>query len=356
MQKFILSSVALAFIAAARHWPVMRRIAALMPALLLSGCLAAGALENVTEPPKDQPLVTGSLRVIENGSELKWPESYLAGSHFWLLILAEGASQAVSYRLGPDAEFYWALAPGKYHVLGFVKRELTRETSGRLWAAFTVPADAAGGAVYIGDLSIRLGGGAVDADVGDNMDASSAGLAEKYPGMGTPKWSLMKMIADQGSFSEIVEGCGGWGIDCNHNFQGVTPLRPMDGGAPSAQINSLGPTLEWAASKGDGSIRYDVVVFEEINFTYGLGAFSSKLPGPAVAYLQNLWAAQYTVAGPLKPGASYNWGVRLRRGDVVTAWSRFKNTGFWSRFKKTGFLSAGPSGPWFQFQTPGAAK
>ena len=325
----------------------MRRLAALMPALMpalaLSGCLSAGALENVTQPPKDTPLVTGSVRVIENGSELKWPAGYLAGSQFWLLIMAKDASAAVSYRLGPEAEFYWSLAPGEYHVLGFVKRELAKETSGRLWAAFTVPAGT--GAVYIGDLRIRLSSSSVDAEVGDNMDSSSTALTEKYPGMGTPKWSLMKMIADQGSYSDIVEGCGGWGIDCNQNFRGVTPLSPIDDGAPSAQVASLSPTLQWAPSKGDGAIRYDVVVFEEIAFTYALGAFSSKLPGPAVAYLQNLWAAQYTVPGPLKPGARYNWGVRLRRGNIVTAWSRYK---------KTGFLSAGPSGPWFQFQAPDA--
>jgi len=325
----------------------MGRLAALMAALALSGCLAAGALENVTQPPKDKPLVTGSVRVIENETEMKWPAGYLAGSQFWLLILAKGASTAVSYRLGPEAAFYWALAPGDYHVLGFVKRELAKETSGRLWAAFTVPADAAGGAVYIGDLSIRLNRGTVDAEVGDDLDSNFQALAKKYPGMGTPKWSLMKMIADQGSFADIVAGCGGWGIDCNQNFQGVTPLAPMDDGAPSAAVASLSPTLEWVPSKGDGSIRYDVVVFEEIAFSYRLGAFSSKLPGPAVAYLQNLWAAQFTVAGPLKPGSRYNWGVRLRRGDIVTAWSRYR---------KTGFLFAGPSGPWFQFQAPGAAK
>lgn len=293
------------------------------------------------------PLVTGSVRVIENGTEMKWPVGYLASSQFWLLILAKGASTAVSYRLGPEPAFYWALAPGDYHVLGFVKRELAKETSGRLWAAFTVPADAAGGAVYIGDLSIRLNRGAVDAEVGDNMDSSTVALAKNIPGMGTPKWSLMKMIADQGSFSDIVEGCGGWGIDCNQNFHGVTPLSPIDDGVPSADIASLIPTLQWAPSKGQGSIRYDVVVFEEIAFTYALGAFSSKLPGPAVAYLQNLWAAQYTLAGPLKPGARYNWGVRLRRGNIVTAWSRYK---------KTGFLSVGSSGPWFEFATPVAAK
>lgn len=318
-----------------------------MPALALSGCLAAGALEDVIQPPKDKPLVIGRVRVIENGTEIKWPASYLAGSHFWLLILAKGASTAVSYRLGPEPAFYWALAPGDYHVLGFVKRELAKETSGRLWAAFTVPADAGNGAVYIGDLSIRLAGGGVDAEVGDDLDSNFQALAKKYPGIGTPKWSLMKMIADQGSFADIVEGCGGWGIDCNPNFQGVTPLGPIDDGVPSADVASLSPTLEWVPSKGDGSIRYDVVVFEEIKFTYGLGAFSSKLPGPAVAFLQNLWAAQFTIAGPLKPGTRYNWGVRLRRGDVVTAWSRYK---------KTSFLSAGPSGPWFQFQALGAAK
>jgi hypothetical protein len=245
----------------------MRRLAALVPALALRGCLAAGALEDVTQPPKDRPLVTGSVRVTENGTEMKWPASYLASSHFWLLILAKGASTAHSYRLGPEAAFYWALAPGDYHVLGFVKRELAKETNGRLWAAFTVPADA---------------------EVGDDLDSNFQALAKKYPAMGAPKWALMKMIADRGTFADIVEGCGGWGIDCNDNFQGVTPLRPMDDGVPSGDVASLSPTLAWVPSAGDGAIRYDVVVFEEIPFTYGLGAFSSKLPGPAVAYLQNL--------------------------------------------------------------------
>jgi hypothetical protein len=105
--------------------------------------------------------------------------------------------------------------------------------------------------------------------------------------------------------------------------------------------------LEWIPSVGDGRIRYDVVVFEEIAFTYGLGAFASKLPGPAVAYVQNLWAAQFTVAGPLRAGARYNWSVRLRRGDIVTVWSRYKYTGF-----RLPGLSR-HSGPWFLFTTPG---
>ena len=83
----------------------MRRIGDLIPMLALSGCLAAGALEDVTEPPQDKPLVTGSVRVIENGIAMKWPANYLAGTHFWLLVLAKGARRAVSYRLGPEAEF-----------------------------------------------------------------------------------------------------------------------------------------------------------------------------------------------------------------------------------------------------------
>ena len=324
----------------------MRRIGALIPMLALSGCLAAGALEDVTEPPQDKPLVTGSVRVIENGIAMKWPANYLAGTHFWLLVLAKGARRAVSYRLGPEAEFYWALAPGDYHVLGFVKRHFNNETSGRLWAEFTVPAGA--GSVYIGDLTIRLAGGAVDAEVSDDLDSNFEALARKYPRRSqTPTWSLMKMVADQGSFTDIVEGCGGWGIDCDESFRGVTPLRPMTDGAPAGQVANLSPTLEWIPSVGDGRIRYDVVVFEEIAFTYGLGAFASKLPGPAVAYVQNLWAAQFTVAGPLRAGARYNWSVRLRRGDIVTVWSRYKYTGF-----RLPGLSR-HSGPWFLFTTPG---
>jgi hypothetical protein len=323
----------------------MRCVAALVAMLALSGCLAAGALEDVIEPPAGKPLVTGSVRVIEGDTEITWPPNYLAGTHFWLLVLAEGARRAVSYRLGAEAEFYWALAPGEYHVLGFVKRSFNRETSGRLWAVFTVPKDA--GAVYIGDLTIRLDGGSVDAEVGDDLDSNFEALFKKYPDRReTPKWSLMKMVADQGSFIDVVEGCGGWGIDCDENFQGVTPLSPMTDGQPTGDVTSLAPALKWVPSKGDDSIRYDVVVFEEISFRYGFGAFSARLPGPAVAYLQNLWAAEFHVPGPLRPGARYNWSVRLRRGETVTAWSRYQKTGF----QLPGF--SGYTGPWFSFATP----
>ena len=98
----------------------------------------------------------------------------------------------------------------------------------------------------------------------------------------------------------------------------------------------------------DGRIHYDVVVFEEIGFNYGLGAFSARLPGPAVAYVQNLWVAQFTLPRRLRHGASYNWSVRLRRGEVVTAWSRYLS----SSFRLPG-LSANP-GSWFRFRVTGA--
>jgi len=329
-----------------RKWLGVRRFAALVPVLALGGCIAGGAIENAAGSSEDRPLVTGAVRVIENDRETKWSAGYLAGAHFWLLLLPKGAPRAVSYRLGAEPGFYWALAPGDYNILGFVKRTFNRETSGRLWAEFRVPASP--GAVYIGDLTIRLTGTSVEAEVGDDLDTNFAALAKKYPGVGRPKVSLMKMVADQGSFSEIVDGCSGWGIDCDDTFNGVTPLQPVKGGVPDGDVASLQPTLEWKPSLEDGRIHYDVVVFEEIGFNYGLGAFSARLPGPAVAYVQNLWVAQFTLPRRLRHGASYNWSVRLRRGEVVTAWSRYLS----SSFRLPG-LSANP-GSWFRFRVTGA--
>jgi hypothetical protein len=323
----------------------MRRIAAWLPILTLSACLSFGNLDDVSEPPKDKPLVFGSVRVFEGETEKKWPRNYLAGTHFWLLVLAKDAGRAKSYRLGAAREFYWALAPGEYHLLGFIMRSFKRETSGRLWASFTVPAGA--GAVYIGDLAIRLANGGVSTKIGDNFDQNSSTLAKKFPRLSAPpEKAVMKMVADQGTFTEVVDGCDeSWGIQCTENYQGVGPKYPVTGGSPFGIVSSLTPVLGWQPSTKAG-VGYDLVVFEEVHFTYGLGAFAAKLPGSAVIYRQNLTAPQFELAEPLRPETNHYWSVRLRRGETVTAWSRYRKTGFylpaWVENK----------GPWFVFATP----
>ena len=132
----------------------MQRFLIMFATLALVGCVTVGDLENVTKPPPNKPLVFGNVKVLAENAPEDWGNTFFSGHSFSLLILAKGKSEAKRYQLDTDNGFYWALAPGEYFLLGYMWRHFNQRINQRIWASFSVPADAK--AVYVGDITIAI--------------------------------------------------------------------------------------------------------------------------------------------------------------------------------------------------------
>jgi hypothetical protein len=87
-----------------------------------------------------------------------------------------------------------------------------------------------------------------------------------------------------------------------------------------ATTDSLQPTLQWKDKTNDAT-TYEVGIWEApVKVDYK----AKSIPwGTQVYYIENISASAHTVSHPLKPDTIYNWSVRRRRDDKVSAWSTF---------------------------------
>ena len=323
----------------------MRKCLSLFSALFLSGCVTVSALEDAKAPVAGKPLVFGNVRVLIQNTPYKWSRYFIGGTNFWLLVMAKGAGEARSYRLNDESGFHWALAPGEYRLLGYMLRRYSREYSNRIWATFTVPANAK--SVYVGDITIAIHEGGFAVRVADNQVRAAENLRRKFPQLGAaPRKALMRLPERADSLARAESSCGGdWGIRCDDDYLGVRPVRPAMDGTVSSANGGLIPTLEWVAS-GNARVTYDLTVHEVVRYMYG-GLFGpNKMPGPRTIYRENLPGPKFRVPAPLKPGATYYWSVRLRQADRITQWSRRKISTNPIVARGTG------NNPWFTFETP----
>jgi hypothetical protein len=111
-------------------------------------------------------------------------------------------------------------------------------------------------------------------------------------------------------------------------------------------VNSLTPTFKWRASSLE-DVSYDIVIYEAMTYKFG-GIITGHIPGRVVAYRQGLTEAEYQHPERLEPGRNYYWSVRLRRGDVVSNWTRFAYFQFMVFAAKSGQTA------WFGFSAPEA--
>jgi hypothetical protein len=155
----------------------------------------------------------------------------------------------------------------------------------------------------------------------------------------------METEPELGAFDSMQYICAeDWGIECNNEYRGITPLEPEPATLGSTTVDSLMPAFAWLPSSATG-ISYDLVLYEA--FSYSLdGIVSKQMPGRVVAYVEGLETPAWQPAAPLKPAQNYYWSVRLRRDGTVSSWSRYSYFAFFL----VGWASG--SGQWFSFTTP----
>ena len=104
---------------------------------------------------------------------------------------------------------------------------------------------------------------------------------------------------------------------CWSTYHGQKPIMPAVG----ATIDTLRPTLLWEPSEEAG-VSYDVRLQESLT------SEAFRDPNAVPFYREGVPAPSCTVDPPLKPGRTYIWAVRVRKGTEVTAWSSYDHSYF----------------------------
>ena len=127
---------------------------------LVGGCATVPKkMEPAQTLPKGQAIVFGKIDVFVDGEHVKMSASGLS-SRLTIEFRQKGSSEILEYKIGVTGHFYWALAPGKYEVLGTHGYGgsggfgLMLPLAQRVWLPFTVEP---GKSTYIGDLTLELG-------------------------------------------------------------------------------------------------------------------------------------------------------------------------------------------------------
>jgi hypothetical protein len=99
---------------------------------------------------------------------------------------------------------------------------------------------------------------------------------------------------------------------CWSTYHGQKPITPV----VDATVDTLRPTLLWEPSEEEG-VSYDVRLQESLT------SEAYRDPNEVPFYREAVPAPSCTVDPPLKPGHTYIWAVRVRKGTEVTAWSSY---------------------------------
>lgn len=301
--------------------------------------------------PEKQPVVVGHVLLIrdeepqQTGRRLFDPITPLS-----IFIAREGASEAQIYSTDTDGNFSWALAPGRYTLVGWQytwanlasRRVVTAEVN----AGFQV--DDQGVTTCIGTMELRLSGNRISTRFVD--DRSGACLLKNTSGVSDVfRVSIPRSTASVGEFAELLDVCDpGWSLACDRSVQGLAPIVPaVSSGINNTRftmLDSTSPSLKWQRARGPNT-TYDVAIWEAVSYSFPL-AGDAYLAGRRVVYRQGLLEPSFEVDTPLKPKTKYMWSVRLRRGQQVSTWSKA------GHFTFLVFASSAGVGEWFKFETP----
>ncbi len=311
---------------------------------LLAACGASTRIKDTEAITPDTHVVYGSAEVWTDEGKEKWGVGWTGESYFHLMILPEDSNEAFNYRVDKDGQFYWALEPGAYRMLGYVWQDANEKRSGDIEATFVVPDE--GGDQYLGALEFRGNELMLKPAIIDRFDSARVSYDQRFPTRaGQSIKSLMVFEPPIGNFASISGQCNEcWLIDCSKRYSGVTPLSPDVASQGFPDIDTLSPEFSWTASPKEG-VTYDLVVYEAA--VYRLDSITqSYVKGRRVSYVEDIAGTSYRLAEPLKPDTKYYWSVRFREGDHVSRWSTHSHFTFALVYVSSGY------GQWFQFETP----
>ncbi len=310
----------------------------------VSACTTAPQVKDVEEISPDTRVVFGSAEVWSDDKQQKWGPTWTGHNHFYLFILPEGTEEAITYHLDKDGQFYWALAPGDYLLLGWEWQKNQQRMSSDIGATFSVPED--GGDQYIGALEFRGSDYALQTFLLDQYDKAKALYDAKFPSrQGTSENQLMEHLPPLGQFESVAGQCHqSWSIECDKRYSGVTPLSPEVTTSSFPKTSSLSPEFRWQGSSRP-DVSYDLAIFEAATFSIS-GITPDYRTGRLVTYAEDIRGTSWRPDTPLKPKTKYYWSVRLRDGSTVSRWSSQGHFAFMIVAMSSG------SGQWFQFETP----
>lgn len=295
-------------------------------ALLISSCTKKGFIVDVNEgPPTDQCIVFGKLTLMDSEGVKKWGEVFY--DQPLLVLLPPGSDIADSYRIKDDGNFFWALSPGNYTILGFGDR-MFGDRKLPMKAKFTVPVSKK--SMYIGDfLLLVLQENIFSNKIVDNSQIAISNFKDQFPDIQeTPIVDIMVTENKIGSYENIQHICKSkWGIKCEikyffgKSFHGVIPTTPEASIHSFQKINSLSPSFKWQPSS-QKNVSYDLIIYEAAIFYFD-GFQKVYLPGKIFLLEENIKEPNYELEKELKPGTNYYWSVRLREDNEVSTWSLF---------------------------------
>ena len=311
---------------------------------LLAACASAPTMKDVTEVSASSHIAYGSVAVFEGEEQEKWGLNWKGDNRFFLTILPDGATEAITYAVDKDGVFYWDLAPGSYMLLGYHWSHEGENLTGRIGAEFTIPAD--GGDSYLGSLELHAYNNWLIPMLKDDFEQMAQLFDRKFPqraGMSKPR--MMDSPAPLGEFADTLYQCDeSWGIECDKRYRGVTPMSPeVTSFRGPPRIETLRPKFQWNPSS-DPEVTYDLVIYEAV--AYNPAGMSAHMKGRVARYQEDLQEPSWQCGTPLKPDTHYFWSVRLRRGDVVSPWSTQGHNIFLIVVASRAF------GQWFEFVTP----
>ena len=319
-------------------------ILAAILAAALAACSSAPTMPSAEEIAADKQVAFGSAEVIIDKKRQKWGFGWTGESHFYLLILPDGSSKAISYDLTTDGNFYWPLAAGRYLLLGYHWQKGNEQRRGDIGAEFVVPDT--GEDVYIGSLTFIGNEFVLGSKLVDDYEESKATFETKFPGRRNNSISgLMTQVESPGTVGSVSGPCHeSWQIECTDRFSGVTPLAPEVHTSGFTDVGSLTPEFSWKGSSRS-DVTYDLVIYEAATYTTS-GVMDSYSRGRLAQYVEGLPATTWRPKEPLNPDTKYYWSVRMRDGDKVSSWTTHSHFTFMLIASSSGY------GQWFQFETP----
>lgn len=131
-------------------------------------------------------------------------------------------------------------------------------------------------------------------------------------------------------------------------IHGVTPIYPKVGLRPPT-VESLRPTFRWEPV-AEPDARYDFITYE----SHELARWEWAI-GKEVYYREGLKEAEHKLEVLLQPNRAYYWSMRVRRGEIISDWSRFDYSEYLGCFPS--YIPLAGCGekyefPFFLFRTP----
>ena len=317
---------------------------AVLTVLLLWGCTAPPTIKDAEDIVPDAQIVFGSVEVWSGDEQETWGVKFFGSNYFYLMMLPPDSTEAITYRLDKDGNFFWALEPGEYKLIGYHWANEGIQQTGNLDLTFVVAES--GNDTYLGNIVFRNFGPYMLPVIDDQFDTVAAQFDTRFPARsGTAVKQLLEPAAPIGEYADMRDECHkDWNIDCDKRFQGVTPVAPKVSQSGFPTVGSLQPEFRWKPC-GKQGISYDIVLYEAA--AYALSGLTQTLymKGRVVAYEEGLTEAHWQPDSPLRPDTRYFWSVRMRDGDTVSHWSTQSHSTFLLVYMSWG------SGQWFQFKT-----